>query len=104
MNTFETSRVELELDGQNVTVTQTSLFPRKGEGNLTFHMAKPTTFTLLVRVPEWMKGPPWNSQFELTVNGEPSGSERSHGDIVDCEAARMEGRGPRRVSYHARPG
>lgn len=74
INSFEDSRLELELDGQKVSLTQSSQFPRAGEGTLTFHMAKPATFGLLVRVPKWVKGPPWTSNFKLTVNDQPNGS------------------------------
>ena len=70
VNTFEDSRVEIELDGQTVSLTQSSQFPRAGEGTLTFHMAKPATFGLLVRVPKWVRcrhGPaisssPWTAE------------------------------------------
>ena len=37
-------------------------------------MAKPATFGLLVRVPKWVKVPPWTSNFKLTVNDQPNGS------------------------------
>ena len=74
INSFEDSQLELELDGQKVSLTQSSQFPRAGEGTLTFHMAKPATFGLLVRVPKWVKGPPWTSNFKLTVNDQPNGS------------------------------
>ncbi len=71
VSTFENSRVELEVGGQRVSLTQSSLFPRVGEGTLTFHMAKPATFGLLVRVPKWVQVPPWTANFKLTVNDGP---------------------------------
>ena len=74
VNTFEDSRLELELDGQKVSLTQSSQFPRAGEGILTYHMAKPATFGVLVRVPKWVQSPPWTSNFKLTVNDQPNGS------------------------------
>ena len=82
VNTFESSRVELELDGQKVSLTQSSQFPRAGEGTLTFHMAKPATFGLLVRVPKWVQVPPWNSNFKLTVNDQAKTSTGSRGYAV----------------------
>ena len=82
VNTFEDSRLELELDGQKVSVTQSSQFPRAGEGTLTFHMAKPATFGLLVRVPKWVQVPPWTSNFKLTVNDQPDG----RGGLGDIKA------------------
>ncbi len=70
INTFEDSRVETEVNGQKVSLTQSSRFPRAGEGTLTLHLAKPATFGLLVRVPKWVQVPPWSSNFKLTVDGE----------------------------------
>ena len=73
------SRVELELGGQKVSLTQSSQFPRAGEGTLTFHLAKPATFGLLVRVPKWVQVPPWTSNFKLTVDDQPERSARFGG-------------------------
>ena len=55
VNTLETSRVTLPLDGQSVTVRQESEFPRSGRSVLTVHAARPATFALQVRVPEWAR-------------------------------------------------
>ena len=73
VNTFEDSRVELELGGQRVSLTQDSHFPWAGEASLTFHMGKPATFGLLVRVPKWVQVPLSTDNFKLTVNGQPDG-------------------------------
>ena len=73
VNTFEDSRVELELGGQRVSLTQDSHFPWAGEASLTFHMARPATFGLLVRVPKWVQVPLSTDNFKLTVNGQPDG-------------------------------
>ena len=62
------------MNGQKVSLNQSSQFPRAGEGTLTFHMTKPVTFGLLVRVPKWVQVPPWTSNFNLTVDGETQSS------------------------------
>jgi DUF1680 family protein len=72
VNTLETSRAEMELGGEKVTVSQESTFPRSGESLLTLHMAKPAKFGLLIRVPRWVKVPPLVSEFKITINDEPS--------------------------------
>ncbi len=82
VNTFEDSRVELELGGQKVTLTQSSQFPRAGEGTLTFRMAGPATFGLAVRVPKWVDIPPWTSNFQLKVNDEADRSAGSSGYAI----------------------
>jgi DUF1680 family protein len=53
VSTFETSRVTLEIGGQQVTVEQQSQFPRRGESVLTLHLAKPATFAVKIRAPAW---------------------------------------------------
>ena len=53
VNTFETSSATMELGGQRVTVEQQSQFPRRGESVLTLRLAKPATFAVKIRVPEW---------------------------------------------------
>jgi len=63
--TYETSRVELELGGQNVVVEQQSRFPRDGGSELLFHLASPARFGLLVRVAPWANG------LKLKLNDEP---------------------------------
>lgn len=55
VNLFEPSRATLRLGGQAVTVEQTTGFPRTGRATLTFRMAKPATFGLQVRCPDWAK-------------------------------------------------
>jgi hypothetical protein len=74
VNTFEGSRVETELNGQHVSVTQRSQFPRAGEGILILHMAKPVAFGLLLRVPPWVQPAPGPGHFKVTVDGETQGS------------------------------
>ncbi|MBN2579785.1 MAG: glycoside hydrolase family 127 protein [Pirellulales bacterium] len=53
VDTFETSRAAVSLDGQPVTIQQQSEFPRKGVSTLTFHTARPAVFGLKIRVPAW---------------------------------------------------
>jgi len=60
--TYESSRVELRLAGQDVTVEQTSRFPREGSSELVIHLAQPAKFGLLVRVA------PWAASLRLELN------------------------------------
>ena len=53
VNTLESSRATLKLDGQTVTVEQRSGFPRTGESVLTLRLARPAKFALKVRTPAW---------------------------------------------------
>jgi hypothetical protein len=70
VNTFEDSRVEIELSGQRVSLAQNSQFPRAGEAALTFRMAKPASFGLLVRLPNWVQVPTGSCNFKLAGDGE----------------------------------
>ena len=53
VNLFEAGRATLRLGGQNVTVEQTTEFPRRGGSILTLRLVKPATFGLQVRSPAW---------------------------------------------------
>jgi uncharacterized protein len=108
INSFEDSRVELELNGQKVSVSQSSQFPRAGVGTLTFHMAKPATFGLLVRVPKWVQVPPWTSDFKLTASGQTRSSFGTGGIVIvqprewkDGDTVRLDYKlGPRLITGH----
>jgi uncharacterized protein len=66
VSTFETSRVALQLGGQDVTVEQQSEFPWQGRSTLSLHLAKPARFGLQVRCPEWA------GRMTFQLNGEES--------------------------------
>ena len=53
VNTLETSRATLELDGQKVTVEQKSEFPRTGHATITVRPAAASAFAIKIRVPVW---------------------------------------------------
>jgi hypothetical protein len=53
VNTFESSRATLVLDGQTVAIEQSSAFPYKGEATLRLRMDKPARFAIKLRSPEW---------------------------------------------------
>jgi DUF1680 family protein len=53
VSTLETSWATLPLGGQAVRVEQQSAFPRGGSATLTLRMARPATFAVRVRVPQW---------------------------------------------------
>jgi DUF1680 family protein len=66
VSTYESSRVKLPLGGREVTVEQTSAFPREGKSQLTILLAQPARFALLVRVA------PWAEKLALGVDGLPA--------------------------------
>lgn len=53
VNTLESSRATMKLDGQEVTVEQQSGFPHGGESMLKLRLAKPAKFAVRIRVPAW---------------------------------------------------
>ena len=53
VNIFESSRTQLTLNGQRVTVLQQSEFPRAGRSTWTLQLQKPATFAFKVRAPQW---------------------------------------------------
>jgi DUF1680 family protein len=68
VNTFENSQASLELDGQKVSISQRSQFPRGGAGTLTIDTEKPANFALLIRVPAWVAKPPLGSRFKIDID------------------------------------
>ena len=65
VSTYESSRVKLSLGGQDVTVEQTSRFPREGSSEIVIHLAQPAKFGLLVRMA------PWAAPLKLELNKQP---------------------------------
>ena len=65
ISTYETSRVKLTLAGQDVTVEQTSRFPREGSSVIVVHLAQPAKFGLLARLA------PWAAPLKLELNKQP---------------------------------
>src|SRR5271157_3747421 len=65
VSTYESSRVKLTLGGQDVTVEQTSRFPRAGSSEIVIHLAQPAKFGLLVRMA------PWAAPLKLELNKQP---------------------------------
>ncbi len=53
VSTFESSRAQLMLGGQDVGIEHHSGFPYKGEATLTLRMKKPATFGVRLRTPAW---------------------------------------------------
>jgi hypothetical protein len=53
VNLFEKGAATLNIDGQKVTLTQRTDFPRSGRSTLTLGMDRPATFALQVRAPGW---------------------------------------------------
>lgn len=53
VNFFETSTVHTRLNGRDVSVSQTSGFPYRGETTLKLSLDRPTRFPIRVRAPEW---------------------------------------------------
>lgn len=54
-NLFEPAQATVSLNGQSVTVQQTTEFPRRGGAVLAFRMDRPATFGLAVRAPAWVR-------------------------------------------------
>jgi DUF1680 family protein len=57
------SKLELELDGQNIQMKQQSNYPWSGDVSIEVGIAQPAEFTLSLRIPGWCK------QSVVTVNG-----------------------------------
>jgi DUF1680 family protein len=53
VNSFETAEATLTLGGQQVFITQTSGFPRRGRAKIRLGLAQPARFGLKLRAPEW---------------------------------------------------
>lgn len=67
INTLETSRATLSIDGQEVVVEQTSEFPRGGRSTLAIRSARPVRLALLIQKPWWSR--------RLTVSSRGSSAE-----------------------------
>lgn len=55
VNTFETSRVAIILDGQRAVIDMESGFPRNSECRLRMHLTRPARFALRFRWPDWAR-------------------------------------------------
>jgi DUF1680 family protein len=60
---FGGNTAQAQVDGSQVTIQQTTLYPWEGAVKLAMSLAKPQAFTLHLRVPGWCQ------QFQLSVNG-----------------------------------
>lgn len=65
LHLYAANRVEVELNGQSVTVEQQTQYPWDGAVRLTLTPAQPARFTLHLRVPGWCE------KVSLAVNGVP---------------------------------
>ena len=61
---YAASQGQAEIAGQEVTLTQETDYPWHGVVKLRVNVAKPCTFTLMLRIPGWCR---WH---KLTINGE----------------------------------
>ncbi len=64
LNLFEECRVKMELDGNEIMLSQETNFPFDGEIILTVNPQKKMNFPLYIRIPEWA------GSVKLSVNGE----------------------------------
>ncbi len=76
VNIFESSRTQLMLNGQRVTINQQSDFPRAGRSSWTLNLPKPATFAFKVRAPQWAQ--PMN----LRKIGATKGAKLENGWLV----------------------
>jgi hypothetical protein len=76
LSTFESSQVKLTLGGQDVTVEQTSRFPRAGSSEIVIHLAQPAKFGLLVRMASWA------APLKLELNKQPLEAQTQEGWAV----------------------
>ena len=63
LNWYGPGVITTKVDGSDVTLTQDTVYPRKGEITLFVFPAHPTTFTLKLRIPRW------SSVTSISVNG-----------------------------------
>ncbi|MBV8126261.1 MAG: glycoside hydrolase family 127 protein [Planctomycetaceae bacterium] len=76
ISTYESSRVKLLLGGQDVTLEQTSRFPRAESSEIVIHLAQPARFGLLVRMA------PWAAPLKLELNKQPLEAQTQEGWAV----------------------
>ena len=62
-------------DGAQITVTQSGNYPQEGLIDLQMRMSRPSTFTLLLRLPAWAT--PWKPV--IRVNGEATNAPVTNG-------------------------
>lgn len=84
VNLFDTSRVQVTLGGQAVTLQQESAFPRSGSSTLTLHTPTPAYFGLRFRSPAWARN------FTLRVEGDNSGTLGLPGNWATLPARRWK--------------
>lgn len=103
INTLESSKVELNLGQQPVSVVQTGQFPRAGKSVIAFHMPRPATFGLQVRIPRWARVSPSDHDFSLSINGKEH-RDLKRDDYARVRAREWKDRDQIEISYAIRPG
>jgi len=93
VNLFMDSRVELNVDGTSVTISQETRYPWEGAVRISVSPDKPSRFTVNVRIPGWSRNLPIPSdlyrfanadraQPVLTLNGEELKQDLDHGYVA----------------------
>jgi DUF1680 family protein len=88
VNLFVEGTAELDVDGQKVTIEQTTKYPWDGKVEIAVTPAEGQEFTLFVRLPGWSRGEAWPSDlysFLDRSNGQPRLTLA--GKAVDVELA-----------------
>jgi uncharacterized protein len=109
VNQYVSSRSELEVRGEQVSLTQQTRYPWEGRIKLTVEPGQESRFTLHLRIPGWCQGPqsandlyrmigkPESGAARISINGQPAGEleivngyarlDRAwkRGDVVELE-------------------
>lgn len=66
---FAGNEATMQVNGSDVKIKQSTLYPWDGAVGLELELAAPQTFTLHLRVPGWCGGPNGNQGFRVAING-----------------------------------
>ena len=78
VNLYVPSKVKATLNGHEVTLTQTTDYPRVNTSRLTLDVKRPAAFTVTLRIPAWA-GP----KTTIAINGQPWSGTVTAGKFLD---------------------
>ncbi len=85
VNLFMSNTARLDVAGKQVTLSQNTSYPWNGDIDITVDRNKAGRFTMMIRIPGWVRNRPVPSDlYRYTDGKQPEYSVKVNGEAVDC--------------------
>lgn len=85
VNLFMSNTARLDVAGKQVTLSQSTSYPWNGDIDITVDRNKAGRFTMMIRIPGWVRNRPVPSDlYRYTDGKQPEYSVKVNGEAVDC--------------------